>query len=52
MPQSLVSELRRCPGQDTLAALGASLDYASPAWLALFSRMGGLGLLVQVGDTC
>ena len=43
-----MAEVWRRPGAQALADLKECLDFGASSWLALFSRLGGADLLLQV----
>lgn len=48
--QALVAQLQARPDQSLLETLKDILQYATPAWLDMFSQLGGLSLLVAAAE--
>lgn len=47
-PDNMMEEVRRCPSTKTLEDLKDCLDFCSTFWTAVFCRLGGIPLLLQV----
>ena len=47
-PDNMMEEVRRWPSTKTLEDLKDCLDFCSTSWTALFCRLGGAPLLLQV----
>lgn len=43
-----MQEVWRCPSAQALAGLKECLDFGASTWIALFARLGGAELLLQV----
>ena len=44
-----MTEVQRWPSRHTLDYLKECLAYSNTSWVALFCRLGGAGLLLEVG---
>lgn len=47
-PEAMMQEVWRCPSPAALAGLKECLDFGASTWIALFARLGGAELLLQV----
>lgn len=50
-PEAMMQEVWRYPSAQALADLKECLDFGASAWIALFARLGGADLLLQVHQT-
>lgn len=47
-PEAMMQEVWRRPSATALADLKECLDFGASTWIALFARLGGADLLLQV----